>query len=522
MSILSLVALIYPLIRPQLPLYLSSCLLLVGLYIASRFFNPVRLVPFVAVSGLVGIMAIAAYYGGGVSASILYFMIAITFFASLSLKLLPLGILVLLELAATATAPLYIRGVELPDVIRPFIFLLTMNLLYLLVVQYRRRLERERRAELAASEQRYKLISNFMSDYAFSTRINPDGRWEREWLTDSFKRLSGYDDASNFLRDGKLYHPDDQARLNADVERVLKGERFTADYRIVTASGEVRWIQIERIPEKDPVDQRVIRYYGIAHDITERRLAEDARLKQALEKERMVLVKRFIEGVSHDFRTTISQIETSRYLIDRMLPPDLVNRAGIELKMARIQHAITHMTSQLESFETIGSLTYMTFYPLDVNQLLQDIHTTQEHNANRRGLELVLTLEPGLPLIDGNHKELSRAILHLVNNALNHTPKGGTIHLRSNRGKGVVAIDVQDTGKGIPSDQIKNIFDFFYRVDSARTIDLGGVGLGLSIVRMIVEAHRGQIEVQSAVGEGTTFTLIFPQRQAAPAKRISN
>jgi len=189
------------------------------------------------------------------------------------------------------------------------------------------------------------------------------------------------------------------------------------------------------------------------------------------------------------------------------------------------------MTSQLESFETIGSLAYMTFYPLDVNQLIKDIHTTQEHHAIRRGLKLSLAMDLDLPLIDGNPKELSRALLHLVNNALTHTlvnnalthtPKGGTIRLRSRRGKGVVAIDVQDTGKGIPADQIKYIFDFFYRVDSARSIELGGVGLGLSIVRMIVEAHRGRIEVQSAVGEGTTFTLVFPQRPPSTVRRLNS
>ena len=431
-------------------------------------------------------------------------------------------LLILLQLAATLVAPAYIPGVDLEDVLRPFTFLLTMNLLYLLVVQYRRRLEKERRAELAASEQRYKLISNMMSDYAFSTRINPDGQWEREWMTDSFKRFTGYDDAGAFVTGPNLFHPDDQDRLNMDVERVLKGERFTSDYRIVTASGEVRWMQIERIPEQDPTSQRVIRYYGIAHDITERRLAEDTRLKQALEQERMGLVRRFIEGVSHYFRTTISQIETSRYLIDRLLPSDLSNRADIEEKMRRIQQAITHMTSQLESFETIGSLAYMTFYPLDVNQLIKDIHTTQEHHAIRRGLKLSLAMDLDLPMIDGNPKELSRALLHLVNNALTHTPKGGTIRLRSRRGKGVVAIDVQDTGKGIPADQIKYIFDFFYRVDSARSIELGGVGLGLSIVRMIVEAHRGRIEVQSVVGEGTTFTLVFPQRPPSNVRRLNS
>jgi len=522
MATLALLSVIHPLLRPQLPLNLISSLILFCLYASTRYFNPVRLVPFVSISGLVAILVVAVYYQGEAGASVLYFLIAITFFSSLSLKPAQVVLLILLQLAATLMAPVYIVGVAFDNVLRPFTFLLTMNLLYLLVVQYRRRLEKERRAELAASEQRYKLISNMMSDYAFSTRINPDGQWEREWMTDSFKRFTGYDDAGAFLTGPNLFHPDDQDRLNMDVERVLKGERFTSDYRIVTASGEVRWMQIERIPEQDPTSQRVIRYYGIAHDITERRLAEDTRLKQALEQERMGLVRRFIEGVSHDFRTTISQIETSRYLIDRLLPSDLSNRADIEEKMRRIQQAITHMTSQLESFETIGSLAYMTFYPLDVNQLIKDIHTTQEHHAIRRGLKLSLAMDLDLPLIDGNPKELSRALLHLVNNALTHTPKGGTIRLRSRRGKGVVAIDVQDTGKGIPADQIKYIFDFFYRVDSARSIELGGVGLGLSIVRMIVEAHRGRIEVQSAVGEGTTFTLVFPQRPPSTVRRLNS
>jgi PAS domain S-box-containing protein len=493
-----------------------------GLFALCKQGKPRLAVQLAVVAATSGVLLIAYTAVPADATSALYYLMVILVFASLFLPLRHTIVLFIAHLFGSLLYPIFAGDLSLFHVARSSLQYVTLiGSLVILIAYYRQRLEASRLRQLSASEARYKLISNLMSDYAFCTRVNPDGTWEREWITDSFKRFTGYDDSTSFVMKADLFHPDDRARIVTDIHRVQQGETQAGDYRIVKANGEVRWVQIERIPEKNPASGRVERYYGVVHDITERKQAEEARLKAALEHERMALVSRFIEGVSHDFRTTISQIETSRYLIERLLPAETTNHSKIQEKMEHIRAAITHMSNQLENFDTIGSLTAMSFKPLAINGFLDEIVKAFHYRAGQKQITLYFSPAESLPLIDADRKELAHAVRHLISNAVNHTATGGKISVCTMLLEGEVALEVTDSGVGIPSDQIKYIFDFFYRVDSARSVEIGGVGLGLSIVRMIVEAHRGSIDVRSQVGSGTTFTLKFPAMAAEVLQRVS-
>jgi two-component system heavy metal sensor histidine kinase CusS len=106
-----------------------------------------------------------------------------------------------------------------------------------------------------------------------------------------------------------------------------------------------------------------------------------------------------------------------------------------------------------------------------------------------------------------------RAVGNLVENALKHTPAGGTVLLRSFNGDGRVRVEVSDTGEGIPLDHLPRVFDRFYRVDPSRTPNSGGAGLGLSIVKSIMDLHSGTVEIKSETGRGTRVVLTFPGRE---------
>ena len=115
-----------------------------------------------------------------------------------------------------------------------------------------------------------------------------------------------------------------------------------------------------------------------------------------------------------------------------------------------------------------------------------------------------------MPYIPANHEALQRAISNIVLNALAYTPEGGQITVSTAFENQQIAIRVTDTGIGIPPEDVPHIFERFYRADKARNTDKGGMGLGLSISRQIVQAHHGTIDVMSTPDQGSVFTIRLP------------
>jgi signal transduction histidine kinase len=142
--------------------------------------------------------------------------------------------------------------------------------------------------------------------------------------------------------------------------------------------------------------------------------------------------------------------------------------------------------------------------------LIEALVAEQTEHMQRKNLTLSFEAETHLPAVLANSVELKRAIRHLLTNAANHTPSGGAINLRTYHTEKYISVEVRDTGVGIDQQHLPNIFHLFYKADSSRSLELGGVGVGLSIVQMIAEAHGGMVTVSSTPGEGSIFTLLLP------------
>jgi signal transduction histidine kinase len=116
--------------------------------------------------------------------------------------------------------------------------------------------------------------------------------------------------------------------------------------------------------------------------------------------------------------------------------------------------------------------------------------------------------------IQGNRQRLEQAFTNLIANAIHYTPAGGRISARIRVTPGEIAVDVEDSGIGIPTAALPRVFERFYRVDPGRSRDTGGTGLGLAIVKHIVRAHGGEVLVASQEGHGSTFTVKLPRPSA--------
>jgi two-component system phosphate regulon sensor histidine kinase PhoR len=131
-------------------------------------------------------------------------------------------------------------------------------------------------------------------------------------------------------------------------------------------------------------------------------------------------------------------------------------------------------------------------------------------STERKSVSLELELESADTPVLGDDDELDRVLVNLVENAVNYTPSGGTVTVRSFIAERQLVIEVTDTGIGIEASEIPNIFNRFYRSETARSTHNAGTGLGLAIVQKIVSMHNGSVEVESIVGKGSTFLICLP------------
>jgi two-component system heavy metal sensor histidine kinase CusS len=149
--------------------------------------------------------------------------------------------------------------------------------------------------------------------------------------------------------------------------------------------------------------------------------------------------------------------------------------------------------------------------PCDVGQELATVCAFYEVTAAEAGVRLGV-VKAAKVQADLDRPLFQRAVGNLVANALAHTPAGGTITLTVADDATSIRVEVSDTGCGIPAVHLARLFDRFYRADYARSAKNGNVGLGLAIVRSIIELHGGRVEIASEVGQGTHATLIFPRK----------
>jgi heavy metal sensor kinase len=229
-------------------------------------------------------------------------------------------------------------------------------------------------------------------------------------------------------------------------------------------------------------------------------------------------IRQFSTDVSHELRTPLTairgQLEVALFTAEK---PDqfrdaMVNALEDVEKLSSIVRALL-LLSQAES----GQLALQKA-PLDLADVVADVVDQFQIPAEEKGLRLTATLDPGW-LANVDRTQIERLISNLLSNAVKYTPKGGKVHVQVGRDEieGWIRMVVEDTGVGVPAENLPHIFDRFYRVRNAQTPAVQGLGLGLSFVAWIVSAHGGTIHVESTPGEGTRFTVRLPLSNA-PAR----
>ncbi|RMI47341.1 HAMP domain-containing protein [Actinomadura harenae] len=217
---------------------------------------------------------------------------------------------------------------------------------------------------------------------------------------------------------------------------------------------------------------------------------------------------RMVSDIAHELRTPLANIRGYlEALHDGVLEPDPDLVLSL-LEEAVLQQRLIDDLQDLALAES-GALR-MLCTPLDVRELLETSRVAHRAVAESHRVELTVEAE-AVPAVDADPDRLRQVVGNLVTNALAATPPGGRITLRASSAGGVVEIQVADTGRGIAPDELRHVFDRFWRADSARGRATGGRGLGLSIAQGIVQAHGGSLVAESTPGRGSTFTIVLPR-----------
>jgi two-component system, OmpR family, phosphate regulon sensor histidine kinase PhoR len=278
------------------------------------------------------------------------------------------------------------------------------------------------------------------------------------------------------------------------VQRVLaEPQTLTAEIEMAT-----------RTPKTFAVTATPVRTGGAAgavlvlHDVSEIRRLERVR-------------RDFVANVSHEFKTPLTAIQGFAETLLGGALRDKQNSLRF-LKIIR-DHAVRmgRLTEDLLKLSLIeaGKLE-LNVQPVAIADLVEPCLEIVRPRAEQKELTLVTECPPELPPVLGDANRLREIIQNLLDNAIQYTSAGGCIRVRATNSGGSVVLAVSDTGIGIPQADQERIFERFYRVDSARAREVGGTGLGLAIAKHLVEAHGGQIEVQSELGRGSTFSFRLP------------
>jgi PAS domain S-box-containing protein len=307
----------------------------------------------------------------------------------------------------------------------------------------------------------------------------------------------------------QVIHPEDKESSMAVWDQAIsRGEAYTLEQRLRRHDGVYHWFLVRAQPERDAMG-RVVRWYGTSTDIDDAKRLERHLLDQETALREMDARKdQFLATLSHELRNPLAPIRNAAQILgSSAVPPQRLRWA-----QAVIQRQVKHMSwllddlldvaritqGKLELRKSLVSLTSIVDAAVEAARPLLD---EKQHH-------LIVDLPPEVPTLEADPLRLAQVVSNLLNNAAKYTDPGGRIELSARVAMDTVRIKVKDNGIGIPATSLGHIFDMFAQVDSHSSRAEGGLGIGLALVKGLVELHGGMTEVTSAgAGRGTEFIV---------------
>ncbi|MHB8902559.1 MAG: PAS domain-containing hybrid sensor histidine kinase/response regulator, partial [Thermoguttaceae bacterium] len=362
---------------------------------------------------------------------------------------------------------------------------------------------------LRESEEKFRTF--FQNAAVGATQLGLDNRFLE--VNDQFCRITGFDhDELLGMTPDDLTHPEDRPQASSLLSAYLSGQgggAYHVEKRYVRKDGRVVWVEVTAALVRDP-DGTPVCSAGIIQDVTERKRIEETLREDDRRKDE------FLAMLGHELRNPLAAITTGLRLL----------RSPHAEQHEWVKQSLEHQTRQLVALvDDLLDISRITRGKIQLRSEIVDLRTVAQ-NAAESTTDLMVekkhafTLscpEAPLPVL-GDPTRLQQIVANLVNNAAKYTPDEGRIELKLERVGDEAVICVKDNGLGIPADMQGSIFELFGQVDSATHRPQQGLGIGLSLVKMLVGLHGGSVAVASeGAGKGSTFTVRLPAVETTEA-----
>ncbi len=364
------------------------------------------------------------------------------------------------------------------------------------------------RQAIQRSEEQLRLITDRLP--AFVSYIDKEGRYQ--FVNQAYETWFGVKAAEIRGRRRSDFTTEETARMADPYEqRALAGESVRYETLLRKPSGEYSVQDVEFVPDRDPMTGEVRGAIIVAHDITEQK-----RIRQALEQA-VQARDEFLSIASHELKTPLTSIQLQTQLTRRNIElgrPDALEPARVSRLVAQVDKSVQRLSRLVDDMLDIsristGKLSF-TPEPFNLCELAQEVVERLQVQASASGAPLSCECRDSVEGVWDRFR-IDQVLTNLITNALRYG-EGSPVEVSVQRSDALAVVKVRDLGPGIAPENQERIFQRFERATSASTVS--GLGLGLYISREIIERHGGTLRVESEPGQGATFIVTLPSRQA--------
>jgi PAS domain S-box-containing protein len=302
----------------------------------------------------------------------------------------------------------------------------------------------------------------------------------------------------------KLLHPDDLDKAAADVQRALETGKYFTEFRVVWPDGSVHWLEARAKVFHDE-QGKPLRIVGVNMDVTERKRFEEALKDTDRRKDQ------FLATLAHKLRNPLAPLRNGLELMKLAGGDEAMVGRTREMMERQLGHMVRLVDDLLDLSRVSRGRIELRRERIELTKIVRQAVETSRPLIEQAGQDFTFTLAPQPIVVDADVTRLAQVFSNLLNNAAKYTPRDGRINLAVERQGSDAIVSVRDSGAGIPPELLPKVFEMFAQVDRSLQRANSGLGIGLSLVKALVEMHGGSVEARSdGPGEGSEFVVRLP------------